>query len=265
MQNEEKFKYFQFHKDLNYSIFLKIEDNLFNDSSLKLFTELGFDEIDYKLFSSMPVKAGITKLLKINKAGHRAARQISSAFIGFEKYGNENLSSQGSYSVYRYKSLGMMIFSDTSYEWELGLVDFEKNMQGLKVVLNRFLSLALKNLSVLSFWAIPVDEGFVIMNQAQSLGEAIFIDIKNNKMLTQDGSKDLPVFLNILKLDSSLRQESRVMSREELLSLLSTKLCYISQTGVIDYRLKDSLFSLLDFSQGLHYPEDNFQARSIET
>lgn len=257
---QENLTYFQFQKEIDYSIFLKIETDLLTNEIKEVFTQLGFEILDKEAFHKKGFKKYETKVLKITKASFKLAKQIKKTFVGMESFGNENLTTHGSYEVYRYSDVGMMVLSHASSEWEMGLIDFERNVHGIKVMLTRFLAWALEPYGVISFWAVPVEQGLVVMNLKESNAESVFIDLKNERILTQDGVRRLPAFLQVLRLDSTLRGESRQMSKEELLSFLSTNNTYFSQ-GVFPKGLRSTLLEMIQFSEGIIYPRENFEPR----
>jgi len=257
----DKLTYYQFQKDLNYSIFIKIEDENLTDSIKEQVETLGFSKIESKEFKEIKLKKFETRILKISKASFKVARQIMNAFSGMEKYGNESISPHGSYEVYRYRNVGMMVLSQSNPEWELGLVNLDGNNDGLKVMLSRYLTWSLESYGVLAFWAVPVDEGIVVMNMRDAKAETVFLDLNSEMMLTQDGNKKLPSYLQVLRLDSTLRGESRVMGKEELLSFLTTNTAYFSYKG-LPKSLRSTLMHLVQFSQGLVYPQENFEPRN---
>lgn len=257
----ENLTYFQFQKDFDYSLFVKVEQDFLNEDMKTILTQLGFNEITEKEFKLKDLKRYETKILKVKAANHKVARQISQSFMGMEKYGNENLSSQGNYEVYRFKNVGMMVLSQATYEWELGLMSNTAQTEGIKTMFTRFITWALMEQGVLAFWGVPVEEGLVVMNQKEANGEAVFLDIEKNKIITQDGTKALPAFIQFLRLDSSLRGETKLMSREELLSFLTTNIAYFS-VSKLPYGLLNNIRSLIDFSEGIIYPKENFEPRS---
>jgi hypothetical protein len=256
----ENLTYYQFQKEIDYSIFLKIETDLLTSEIKEVFESLGFQTLEKEEFNKKNFKKYETKVLKITKASFKLAKQIKKSFMGMENFGNESITSHGNYDVYRYSDVGMMVFSHASSEWEMGLIDFENKSFGVKVMLTRFLSWALTPYGVLSFWAVPVEEGLVVMNLKESNAESVLVDLKNERIITQDGVKRLPGFLQVLRLDSTLRGESRQMSREELLSFLTTNNTFFTQ-GPMPLNLKNTLLEMIQFSEGLIYPRENFEPR----
>jgi len=128
-------------------------------------------------------------------------------------------------------------------------------------MLTRFVTWSLVEKGVLAFWGVPVEEGLVVMNQKESRGEAVFIDIEKNKIITQDGTKKLPAFMQFLRLDPTLRSETKPMSREELLSFLTTNVSFFT-VAKLPFALVNNIRTLITFSEGVIYPKDNFEPRS---
>ena len=257
----ENLTYFQFQKEMEYSLFLKVETEILDEEFKTILKNLGFDDISEKDFKAMGLKRYETKILNIKEANHKVARQISQSFLGMEKYGNENLTSHGSYEVYRYKNVGMMVFSQATYEWELGLIQNENTHNGLKIMLTRFITWSLMQKGVVAFWGVPVEEGLVVMNQKEANGEAVFIDTHKNKLITQDGTKKLPSFIHFLRLDSTLRGHTKQMSPEELLSFLTTNVSFFATTR-LPHELVTTIRAVTTFSEGVIYPQENFEPRS---
>lgn len=257
----ENLTYYQFQKEIDFSLFVKASTVVLSEALKQTLKNVGFEEISAKEFKEKDLQRYKTKILTIKEANHKVARQISQSFLGMEKYGSENLTSQGNYEVYRFKNVGMMVFSQMTYEWELGLINTENNLEETRVMLTRFITWALVEQGILAFWGIPVEEGLVVMSQKESAGEAVFIDMENNKIITQEGTKKLPAYLQILRLDSTLKSQTKVMSPEELLSFLTTNVSFFTVSN-LPYELMRNIRNLVLFSEGIIYPQENFEPRS---
>ena len=152
-----------------------------------------------------------------------------------------------------------MIVGANSLFWELGVRSTE-NQNALRVILTRFLSFAFAPLGVVGFWGVPIEEGFVVMTPKSSNFESVFIDLKKEKLLTYDGIKNLATDIQILRLDSTLRNEMKKMMKEELVSFLSMNTCHLSYSG-IGKELSEAIYELVEISDGVVYPEQNFKPR----
>lgn len=257
----EKLTYFQFQKEIEYSLFIKIETDQLNDNLKHTFNSIGFNEITEKEFKEKDLQRYKTRILSVKEATHKVARQISHSFLGMERYGNENITTQGNYEVYRFKNVGMMVLSQMTYEWELGLIDLEEKQDQIKIMLTRFITWSLVEQGVVAFWGVPVEEGLVVMNQKESAGEAVFLDVNNHKMITQDGTKKLPPYIQFLRLDPVLRGETKLMSKEELLSYLTTNVSFFT-VSKLPFDLVRNIKNIVHFSEGIIYPKENFEPRS---
>ena len=260
MSSEDKsFSYYKYRKDLGYEIYLRFEDFEFENLFGETLDVMGFDKIERDSIKNQSFNPRKTKVLKIVKASPRVSRQINRANFENEDYGPESLSSMGNYDVYKYKGVGMMIVGANSLFWELGVRSTE-NQNALRVILTRFLSFAFAPLGVVGFWGVPIEEGFVVMTPKSSNFESVFIDLKKEKLLTYDGIKNLATDIQILRLDSTLRNEMKKMMKEELVSFLSMNTCHLSYSG-IGKELSEAIYELVEISDGVVYPEKNFKPR----
>jgi len=110
--------YYQFQKDLNYPVFLRFENKDLEFEFKNLMTVLGFTKLETEQLKDIHFDQSKTKVLRIQKANARVAKQIDQTFAT-DKYGPENINQLGTYDVYRYKNYGMMILSETNYIREL--------------------------------------------------------------------------------------------------------------------------------------------------
>jgi hypothetical protein len=261
--SESKFSYYQFNEKLNYQVFLRFEDFDFESQLAETLEMMGFNKVERSKVKEIAFDLRQTKVLKIVKASPKLSKQIDTTEFSFDKYGNESISPMGSYSVYKNKNNGMMIFGEGNLLWELGLkASFDHD--ALRVILTRFLSFALARSGVVGFWGVPVDEGFVVMTPKKAMFESVFIDLKKNVVLTYDGVKPINSELQILRLDESLQDKIMGMKREALLSYLSTNTCYFSYSG-FEIGIKDTIFELSQIASGYIYPEGNFKPRLNES
>jgi hypothetical protein len=265
MSEAKKTVYYQFDRIQDLPIYVRFEDQNLETVLQDLLKEVGFAKIDEEDFKSHKLTANKTRVLNVVEASVRVTKQIGS-FVETDTYGAESFTPLGDYDVYRYKGMAMMVTGDNNYQWHLGLVNIahEKSYEIYKQVFNRYLAFTLASYGVVGFWGVPVDEGFVVMNSQMSNGEAVYIDWKNQKILTQDGAKSLNPFTQVLRLDSTLKGRSIEMRQEELLSFLSTHTTYMSYTG-LHHKLKEQLIIMASEIHGVVYPLENFQHRSTQT
>lgn len=257
--SENKYSYYQYRKELGYEVYLRFEDFDFENQLAETLGVMGFDKVERTSIKDHNVYQAHAKVLNIVRASAGVSRQIDRTDFVFDKYGPESFSKMGSYDVYRYKNVGMMILGEGSLLWELGLKTTSDSL-ALKMILTRFLSFALCSSGVVGFWGVPVDDGFIVMSPKKARSESVFIDLKKSLILTFDGVKSISSELQILRLDSTLNDSARRMKREDLLSFLSMNTTHLSYTG-FDVNIKDTIYSLSQVATGYIYPEDNFKPR----
>ena len=258
MENQKGI-YYQYRSEMKYPVYLRLDTVQLEKSMLPIMEQMGFSKVEDEL-KNISVNRE-TRILKVAEANPRVAKQIQAFSTGLEAYGPESLSAQGSYQLYRYQGVGMMVFGEHSNTWEMGLIRAADQSDKVQVMLVRFLSWALASKGVLGFWAVPVEQGFVVMKQIEAKAETVFIDIDQMAMITQDGVKPITADMQILRLDETLRQESRKMTKEGLLSFLSNNTTHFSYQGVSP-AMRKSLFELASFSVGVVYPLENFRHRA---
>lgn len=258
--DKKAFSYYKFRKNLDYEVYLRFEDFDFESLFSETLEVMGFDKIERDKVKDKSFNPFKTKILKVVRATPRVSRQINRTNFEFDEFGPESLSQMGSYDVYRYKGVGMMILGEGTLFWELGIRKVD-NPAALRTIFTRFLSFALAPIGVVGFWGVPVEEGFVVMSPESSQFEAIFVDLKKNVLLTFDGVKQLESDIQILRLDKTLRHEMRKMSREELLGFLSMNTSHLSYTGT-SRPIADAIMELTEIAEGCIYPEENFKPRS---
>jgi hypothetical protein len=105
------------------------------------------------------------------------------------------------------------------------------HMVGLRIMLVRYVSQALAEQGVISYWGTIKDDTVLVMKQLNSFGEAIFIDMDKRCIFSNGGEIRLSSNLKIIRKDKEART-SAVMSREELISFLSVSTCLLSFNGI---------------------------------
>jgi hypothetical protein len=260
MKDLKNISYYQFYKDLDYPVFVKFESPDFELNFQEVLKSLGFSKVDNNKLGEINIDKS-TKVLAIKEAVPKVARQINTAHISMDRFGDESITPFGHYDLYRYRNVGMMVMGHGNYYWEMGVCFSEDKIQQIKVMLTRYVSLALSSSDVVGFWGVPVEEGFVVMRPDSASYESLFVDVHKGVILTQDGVKKLGAHLQILRLDETIHGMSRRMSKEALVSFLSTNTTYFSYNG-LDQQLKRAIFELVYYADGIIYPVENFQPRS---
>ena len=260
--NEKKFSYYQYRKALGYSVFVRFEEAEFEKKFVDTLSLLGFDPVERKEVKDIELNPKTTKILRVVRANNRVAKKITLPEFGDSRYGDEQVSRVGVHSVYCYRNIAMMIYGEQTLMWELGVKDAE-NQTAMRVVFTRFLSFALAEQGVIGLWGVPVEEGFVVLSPKEASFESIFVDVKKQLILTFEGERELNQGCQILRLDSTLKSESRRLSSEELLSFLSMRTTFISPLGMKSF-LRSDIWELAQTANGFIYPSAMFQPRSAE-
>ncbi len=257
--SEVNFSYYQFQKDLGYEVYLRFEDFEFENQFSETLEVMGFQKVERDKIKSLAFKQNQTRVLRVIKATPRISRQIGRSDFVFDKYGPESFSQMGSYDVYRYKNVGMMVVGNQNFLWELG-VKSTKDQNAIRTILTRYLSFAMAPMGVVGFWGVPIEEGFVVMSPRAANFESVFVDLNKQVLITYDGVKYIEADLQILRLDTTLRDEMKGMKKEQLLSFLSMNTSHISYTGM-DTAISSTIWELSQVASGYIYPESNFKPR----
>lgn len=258
---EPKLSYYQYRSKLNYQVFLRFDDAGLEAALAETLEVLGFDLLSEETFKKLNFKRYKTKILKISKASFNVSRQISQVSHLNDKFGFESLNQMGNYNIYRFRDVGMMIYSEMNPMWELGLKTTH-NKEAIRCVLTRFLSFAFTatQTEVVGLWGVPVEQGVVVMSPKKSNFESVFVDVAKNQILCYGEVKTIESEVEILRLDETFSDSMRVMSREELLSFLSVSTCHLSFSE-LDINVREVIFKICHLSKGFIYPEENFKPR----
>lgn len=227
----------QYGMEANLPIFVKFAPEDFDPQLLNLLLEMKFSLVGkdehkkaYDLFTSH----AMGRILKFVVATPNILRQIESARES-DKWGNENIFNSGSVKVYRCKGVAVMVYSIRMKEWEAGgRSDFAKNadQQSVRVMLNRFLAWSMAPLGIVGFWGKAADKNLELVKQAQSGGEAFFIDLMRQKVYSQDGIFTFNHFEQFIKKEKLYKMDKRKASREEAIAFLSMATCWLDPEGM---------------------------------
>lgn len=258
--------FFQYQKDLNLPIYLTADIATFDPSFVDFMLRLKFQKLSDK--EEIEAQAIIKKnnrarVLNVSEASPLVTKQINSTMES-DRYGAESVIPKEGYRVYRYKGVGLLVYSFGVKEWQLGcLKDFGSSAVNLasKIVINRFLTWALVPHGILGLWGVTVDDGMVAQRCTDSKGEAVFIDIINLKMITQDGTKKMRSQFKILRLDATLKGRNVRMKSEELLSFISAHCSYLDTAGH-SIPVRQMIQALSKMTEGLLHPQESFRPRT---
>ena len=252
-----KSSYFQYVKDVQHPIFLCLNLDEFNQEKTQKFLEQHqFSKVDEESFSALKEQyPDHYRILTLKKASSRVARHMG-PLPRPDDWDSEDIIPQEGYRLYRFQGHALMVYSLLYPEWELGVhgeFGTSQNQTIYRIILNRFLGLAGAPLGICGLWGVYGDSGVVVMDKISSLGEAIFMDLKNDCVLTMEGPRPLGKHFSFIRLDANLRGGPRRMSGEELLSFLSSHCVFLDTKGLgLPIRQMVHNFSL--HYQGWIYP-----------
>ncbi|MBT7610225.1 MAG: hypothetical protein HN576_10740 [Bacteriovoracaceae bacterium] len=265
-EENQKFTYFQYFKELEIPVYIRVDLSEFGPQLLPLMMEQKFTELTEiekkEAFKDDVVPEGV-RVLNLTIASHGVSKHIE-MMRPTDKYGLESLIPKTGYKVYRYFGVGMMVTSFTVNEWNLGCYENfgeQDNLIAYRSMMNRFLSWSLSTLGIVGFWAAPVDEGMVVLSQAKSCGEVVFIDAVKDKILTVDGVKKISNKFCIMRLSETLRGKNIEMKKEELVSFLYQYCSYLDYQG-LPIRVRQMIQLVAKKGFGLIHPSESFKPRT---
>lgn len=243
-----KWNYYQFRKSFSYPIYVRLSAEESTSKLTHLLNEMGFTSVSDLEAKKIQLTKASTRVLTVHYASARLQLQISGSDL-LDKYGSESLSLQMGMPIYTYRKVGMMGMPYSKPLWELAIhpdISQTEQMVGLRVVLVRFLAQALAEQGVLSYWGTVKDGTVIVMKQAQSFGEAVFIDLHNKVVFSNGGETRLGTSLKILRKDKDVPVAMK-MSREEIISFLSVSTCLMNFNG-ISHAMKKAIYELSTFT-----------------
>lgn len=259
--------YFQFNKELGLPIYVALDLTHFDPAISDFLTKMRF----IKLTSDAEEAGALKKvnnnkdarILNITEATTVVSKQIQ-ATAESDKYGYESIIPKEGYRVYRYKNVGLMIYSFGAKEWQLGCYkDFgsRAHLMASMTIINRFLSWALSPMGILGIWGVVVDDGMVAQRPSESKGEAVFIDIINQKVMSLDGVKRMAPRFKVLRLDPTIRGRNIKMTSEEYLSFITAHCSFFDYTG-LSVPVRQMVQSFAKQTEGLIHPQESFRPRT---
>ncbi len=263
---ESDYLWFQFRKELKLPIFIRIKAANFDQATLDFLASQHFSKVldaEQKEAVKLIAEKKEARVLTINEANLAVARQITNV-LESDRFGMESIVHGGGYRVYRYKGEGLMVYSFQSKEWQLGVFKTfgDKSSEvSSKIMINRFLSFALQSLGIVGFWGVPIEGGVVVQKYKDSRGEAVFVDLANERILTLDGVKKIRSQFKVLRLDPTLKNKNIRMTGEELLSFLSAHCSYFDTQG-LTVPVRQMIQEVSRVGEGLIHPEESFKPRT---
>ncbi|MBA2403308.1 MAG: hypothetical protein H0V66_00940 [Bdellovibrionales bacterium] len=229
----QKWHYFQFRKLHDYPVYLRFKHEELNPKFSHLLSELGFNELTDIESKKIPLQRAYTRMLTVQFASSRLDQQLNGSDL-LDKYGSEILSIQANTPIYTYRKVGIMALPTNKTLWDLALhseISHTDQMIGFRIILVRFISQALADQGVLCYWGTVRDESVIVMKQAQSFGEAVFIDWNKKIIFSNGGEMKFNSHLKILRKDKESKTTGS-MGREEVISFLSVSTCLLSFSGI---------------------------------
>ncbi|MDC1175478.1 hypothetical protein OAT67_08770, partial [Bacteriovoracaceae bacterium] len=249
-----------------YPIFLRFQASEFNHEVNDLLTKMKFSQMGEKEASDVTnviKKEEFGRLLTLKPANFTVLQQIKSVSES-DRYGKESIVPKDGYKVYRYKEMGLMVYSMGVSEWEMGVSPFFGKTEfsaEFFTVINRYLSWCLAPFGVIGFWGVPVEDGVVVLKQKEAKGEVIYLDIRERKILSFDGVESMNFRFKILRLDKSLKNRNIRMGSEELLSFLSVHTSFFDCYGHSNI-IRQVLQTISRITEGSIYPYDSYKPRT---
>ena len=240
-EKTDQISLFRLREDLDYPIFIKVDLKQFGAGLQGFIENSGFElleDVTDDDTQDLLGKAPHSRMLSITLASNSVMRQVDQVQES-DLYGFESLVPREGYTVYRYKKVGIIVYSPSASVWKLGCrpdfgegKDFSK---AYKVIINRFLSWALAPMGVIGFWGYYSKNKAEFLRQSESNGEAMFMDMYKNKGFSSDDSWIMGPDFRIVKRDGHNKSESkdgRYLSQEEFISLLSTHCSFFDYKGL---------------------------------
>lgn len=247
-----KWNYFQYQKKYDYPVYLRCREDELQSKFSHLFGELGFSQLTDDEAKKISLQKAQTKILTIQGAGPRSMQFINGSDL-LDKYGSESISLQLGTLIYTYRKVGSMSLPYSKTLWDLALspeITVNEQMIGLRVMLVRFITYALSERGVLSYWGTVKDNTIFMMKQIQSFGEAVFIDLEKKVAFSNGGEMKLSSNVKIIRKDKEMRN-SFYMSREDLIGFLSVNTCLMSFNG-ITAAMKKNVYNLSLICTGVY-------------
>lgn len=261
--------YYQYQKDLGLPVYITVDLQGFETGLNDFLVSMKFTKLSDKEeveAQAIMKKNNASRCLNMSEATPAVSRQIHSTMES-DRYGQESVIPKPGYQVYRYKDEGLMVYSFGVKAWEFGAFhDFGSSKEPAKrlahkTIIHRFLSWALVHHGILGLWGVTVDEGMVLQRPIDSKGEAVFVDVVGNRILSLDGVKKLGPKFKVLRLDPTLRGRNVRMTNEELLSFMSAHCSYLDYSG-LSVPVRQMIQTLSKMTTGLIHPEESFRPRT---
>ncbi|MBH48697.1 MAG: hypothetical protein CME71_11060 [Halobacteriovorax sp.] len=258
---EKTMKYFQYQKGHKLPVFVRFDSTSFGSDLGKVLGAMRFSETTESEYNDALKHSKDTRILDIQEASPAVARQI--AYVASsDRYGAESIVPKDGYRVYRHKNVALIVYAFSANEWSMGCdSSFGSDDSQCRVVINRYLSWALAPHGIVGFWGVPVEEGIVVMNQRDSLGEAVFVDVRGRRTFSIDGSDRMKARFRVIRLDGSLHNKNLKMNSSEMMAFLAASTSFIDASG-LSVGIRQLIQSMARDVEGLVHPRESFKPRT---
>ncbi|MFL5786099.1 MAG: hypothetical protein ACJ76H_15885 [Bacteriovoracaceae bacterium] len=251
---EQRWNYYQYRKLHDYPIYVRVNADEISPKFVHLLVEMGLSLLTETEVKKISLQKAHSRVLTVQSASPRIERQISGSDL-LDKYGLESVSIMNGLPVYTYRRVGLLAMPFGRNLWDLAVsseISHTDQMVGLRVVLARFLAMALADMGVLCYWGTVKDGAVILMKQSQSFGESVLIDVDRRTIFSQGGEMRIGNNLRIVRRDVEGRHSGHI-SREEIISSLSVNSCLLSFTGITP-AMKRSIYSMSSFVTASYSP-----------
>ena len=262
---ENRFTFFKFCQDQSREIpiYIKVDLSGFGQQLVGFLLKNHFSQIGTERISKIQEdlqKKEHARILSISQAPSVVIDQIF-RYAESDQYGHESIVPNKNYKIYRYRKLALMVYANNSKEWRLGAFPQFGSLEGenaYRIILARFLGLALAPLGIVGFWGSLVDDGMIIFNKKESAKGVVFLDVKKRQIIT--GGQILPISMNfkIIRLQNQLKGKKKTMTKEELFSFLSINCIYFDYGGK-SLPIRQAMQGLAKSFKGYIYPGESFR------
>ncbi|MBI2521896.1 MAG: hypothetical protein HYV97_15880 [Bdellovibrio sp.] len=228
---------FQFFKEINLPIYLKMESEGFGPDFFNFLRSMHFERLsteDEKKFEKDTHAAEPNgRILELKTCTPLMTRQMNSA-IESDKYGPESITNNGVCKVYRFKGMALMIWAFQNSTWEMAFTptaSLNDNLMMYRAVFNRFLSWALAPLGICGFWGHFTNGGVIVKKMREAHGEAIFFDVLQKRILGPGGIQKISSGLTVYRLDARAKLTTQ-MTKEEFAAFLFHSTSYFDLQGL---------------------------------
>ncbi|MEC7183511.1 MAG: hypothetical protein VXW15_12405 [Bdellovibrionota bacterium] len=263
-EKESLTNYFYLGEELNYPIYLKVQDQAVPKEIVDMILSFGFKALDEersKEIESVLREREDSRVLDIRCASPDVRLQLS-RIQESDLYGFESIIPQNGYNVYRYKDGGVLVFSSSANIWKLGCWTGFKEGDDLKkaynIILNRFVSWAFVEHGVIGFWGRILGKEIELLKQKESNGEAFYVDTEKNVAFNFKGELLSIQNVDIVREERGVvmapNKKKRAVSKERFISLLFGSCTFFDLKG-LSVRVREMIVKIAKTQCGYIKPK----------